>query len=308
MTFITVVAPIYNEENNINEFVRRVSTNLELISSDYKVILVDDGSRDSSWEAISKECGKSNNVVGLRLSKNFGHHFAITAGLNNCKSEWVVVMDTDLQDRPEVIPELFAKAKEGFDIVFVSRTNRPESFLYLMFQKFFYFCLNKLSGIDFDSNQANFSIISKKVVESFKLFPEKTRFYPSTLKWLGFQRTDITASHGNRFSGSPSYSFRKRLNLAVDVILAFSNRPLKFAIGLGVIISIISYSMLIWILIRKYTLGFSIEGWTSIMAFLFFIGGTILIVLGINGIYLGKIYEEVKNRPLYIISEITGSI
>ena len=308
MSLITVVAPIYNEDKNIDEFIMRVKKNLELITSDYKILLVDDGSEDMSWKKIKEACEQSSKVVGLKLSKNFGHHYAITAGIHACNSEWVIVMDSDLQDRPEVIPDLYSKAVEGFDVVLVNRVDRPESFFYMCIQKLFYFALKTLSGVNFDSRQANFSIISKKVVESFKLFPEKARFYPSTLKWLGFKREEINAAHGTRFGGKASYSVKKRIKLAMDVILSFSDRPLKFAIGLGVIISIISYLMLIWILYRKLTTGFSVEGWTSIMAFTFFMGGTILVVLGINGIYLGKIFDQVKNRPLYIIEDSKGAL
>jgi dolichol-phosphate mannosyltransferase len=308
MNLITVVAPIYNEDENIDEFIMRVKTNLESITSDYKILLVDDGSEDMSWNKIKEACEQSSKVVGLKLSKNFGHHYAITAGIHACNSEWVIVMDSDLQDRPEVIPELYSKAVEGFDVVLVNRVDRPESFFYMFMQKLFYFGLKTLSGVNFDSRQANFSIISKKVVDSFKVFPEKARFYPSTLKWLGFKREVINATHGARFGGKASYSFKKRIKLAMDVILSFSDRPLRFAIGLGVIISIISYLMLIWILYRKLTAGFSVEGWTSIMAFTFFMGGTILIVLGINGIYLGKIFDQVKNRPLYIIEDSKGAL
>jgi glycosyltransferase involved in cell wall biosynthesis len=308
MNLITVVAPIYNEDENIDEFIMRVKTNLESITSDYKIILVDDGSEDMSWNKIKEACEQSSKVVGLKLSKNFGHHYAITAGIHACNSEWVIVMDSDLQDRPEVIPELYSKAVEGFDVVLVNRVDRPESLFYMFMQKLFYFGLKTLSGVNFDSRQANFSIISKKVVDSFKVFPEKARFYPSTLKWLGFKREVINATHGARFGGKASYSVKKRIKLAMDVILSFSDRPLRFAIGLGVIISIISYLMLIWILYRKLTAGFSVEGWTSIMAFTFFMGGTILIVLGINGIYLGKIFDQVKNRPLYIIEDSKGAL
>jgi glycosyltransferase involved in cell wall biosynthesis len=306
MTLISVVAPIYNEEQNIIEFLNRVKNNLDKITNDFKIILIDDGSKDRSWNLIQQESEKSEKIIGLKLSKNFGHHYAITAGIHVSKSDWVIVMDSDLQDRPEVIPDLYSKAKEGFDVVFVNRTKRPESVLYLLLQKLFYFSLRVLSGIKFDSRQANFSIISCKVVESFKMFPEKARFYPSTVMWLGFRRAEIEAEHGVRYKGKASYSFKKRVQLAVDIILAFSHRPLKFAIWLGIVISIISYLMFIWIIVRKLTFGFSIEGWTSIMAFMFFIGGTVLVVLGINGVYLGKIFEQVKNRPLYIIEDSKG--
>jgi dolichol-phosphate mannosyltransferase len=303
MTHISVVIPVLNEEKLIAELVNRVTKNVEVIESEYEVIIIDDGSSDQTWESIQQHCNKNPRVKGIKLSKNFGHHYAITAGLDYSQGEWVIVMDGDLQDRPEVIPDLYKKAKEGFDVVFVSRSNRPETFFYKSLQKFFYFLLRTLSGIDFDSRQANFSIINRKVVEAFKKFPENARFYGSTIKWLGFKRTYIEASHGERFSGKPSYTLKKRVNLALDIILSFSDRPLKFAIGIGIFMSILSFSLILWILLGVLNWGFTQVGWPSLMAVILLIGGVVLIVLGIIGTYIGRIFREVRNRPLYVIDE-----
>jgi dolichol-phosphate mannosyltransferase len=215
-------------------------------------------------------------------------------------------MDGDLQDRPEVIPELYNKAQEGYEVVFVSRKNRPESIQYKLAQKMFYFFLRKLSGMDFDSNQANFSIISRKVVEAFGRFSENTRFYGSTIKWLGFNRTQIFADHGQRFSGKPSYTLKKRIKLAFDIILSFSERPLRFAISLGIIISTFSLVLTAWIIYKSIFYDFSVTGWASVISAILFSSGAILVVLGISGIYIGEIFNQVKNRPLYIIEKIQG--
>jgi dolichol-phosphate mannosyltransferase len=303
MTFISVVAPILNEETLISEFIKQVTVQLNKINSDYEVIIIDDGSTDNSWSQIQIAAKDNQKIVGIKLSKNFGHHYAITAGLHNSKGEWVVVMDSDLQDRPEVIPELLDKAQEGFDVVFVSRQQRPESFVYKLGQRLFYASLRFLSGIDFDSKQANFSIINRKVVEAFKKFPENARFYGSTIKWLGFSRASINAAHGLRFSGRPSYTIKKRITLALDIILSFSDRPLRFAIGLGLLMSAVSVLFSLWIFIGAINWGFSVIGWPSLIVSIFFTGGAILIVLGIIGIYLGRIFREVKARPLYVVSE-----
>ena len=303
MTNISVVAPIFNESDLIPEFVKQVVENVEKISSDYEIILVDDGSADDSWSYMESEALKNKKVKAYRLSKNFGHHYAITAGLHNASGEWVVVMDSDLQDRPEVIPELYEKAQQGFDVVFVSRTQRPESFVYKGFQKLFYWLLRVLSGIKFDSRQANFSIINKKVVEAFIKFPEHARFYGSTIKWLGFNRTDIQARHGQRFSGKPGYTIKKRISLASDIIISFSGRPLRFAIVLGLLMSFVSLLLSIWVLVGAFSWGFAVLGWPSLMASILFTGGAILVVLGIIGIYLGRVFQEVKSRPLFIVSE-----
>jgi polyisoprenyl-phosphate glycosyltransferase len=212
-------------------------------------------------------------------------------------------MDGDLQDRPEVIPELYSKAKEGFDLVFVSRVNRPEKIYYRFLQKIFYYLLNLFSGLNFDSKQANFSILHRKVVDAYKLFPENSRFYGSTIKWLGFNSASINAQHGSRFSGKPSYTLRKRFQLALDIILAFSNKPLRMIIYLGMILTTISIMTLALVLTKKIQMpnGLNNETFTTFGTFL--LGGVILIALGIIGIYIGNIYIQVKQRPLYVVSE-----
>jgi dolichol-phosphate mannosyltransferase len=303
MTLLSVVIPVFNENTLINELIRRVKLNVEKITQDYEIILVDDGSSDSTWEKISDEARLENRIKGIKFSRNFGHHYAITAGLHEAAGQWVVVMDGDLQDRPEVIPELYSKAQEGFEVVFVSRKNRPEKLYYRIAQRLFYLILRILSGIEFDSKQANFSIINKKVVEAFRNFPEHARFYGSTLKWLGFKRSEVFADHGVRFSGKPAYSLKKRIKLASDIIIAFSERPLKLAIGLGVLISTFSTIIAIWLVYGKFNWGFSVTGWTSLMFSIFFLSGILFVILGIHGIYLGRLFQEVKNRPLYIVSE-----
>jgi glycosyltransferase involved in cell wall biosynthesis len=303
MVLLSVVIPVYNESSLINELIRRVKTNIKLITEDYEIIIVDDGSQDNTWNSIEEEAKSESRIKGVKFSRNFGHHYAITAGLHNSNGDWVVVMDGDLQDRPEVIPDLYKKAQEGFDVVFVSRKNRPEKLYYRIAQKFFYLILRTLSGIDFDSRQANFSIINKKVVGAFKNFPENARFYGSTIMWLGFKRTLIYADHGVRFSGKPSYTFRKRLKLAIDILISFSERPLKVAIGIGVILSTLSTLIAIRIAFGALQHGYSVSGWASLIVSVFFLGGSILTALGIVGIYLGRVFNEVKKRPLYIVEE-----
>jgi dolichol-phosphate mannosyltransferase len=209
-------------------------------------------------------------------------------------------MDGDLQDRPEVIPDLYKKAQEGFDVVFVSRQNRPEKLYYRVAQKVFYWVLRNLSGLDFDSRQANFSIISKKVVEAFKAFPENKRFYGSIILWLGFKRSFIMANHGKRHSGKPSYSFRKRIKLATDIILSFSERPLKWSIALGFTMSFLSMASVVCIIYQKIYFGFEVLGYASVIAAIFFSAGVVLIVVGVSAIYIGAIFNQIKSRPLYI--------
>jgi glycosyltransferase involved in cell wall biosynthesis len=306
MSQLSVVIPVLNEELIINHLIEKVKINIEGLTLDYEIIIVDDGSDDKTWEIVVEESLKNNKVKGIKLSRNFGQHYAITAGLFNSTGQWVVVMDGDLQDRPEIIPELYKKSQEGFDIVFVSRQNRPESLPYLFMQKIYYVTLRFLSGIDFDSTKANYSIISKQVVESFRNFPEQSRFYGSTIKWLGYRQATISAQHGKRYAGKTSYSIRKRINLASDVIFSFSVRPLKFAIYLGLTVTLFSFLFLFWTI---GTLIFSenvVEGWTSVISFMGILGGTIITILGIIGNYIGRTYEQVKNRPLFIVADSTN--
>jgi glycosyltransferase involved in cell wall biosynthesis len=303
MTHLSVVVPVYNESSLIKELIHQIKSSVKSLTEDFEIILVDDGSQDETWNFIEHEANQEKRIKGIKFSRNFGHHYAITAGLHNSKGEWVVVMDGDLQDRPEVIPDLYNKAQTGFDVVFVSRQNRPERLYYRLAQKIFYWTLRTLSGIDFDSRQANFSIINRKVVEAFKNFPENARFYGSTIKWLGFKRSFILADHGTRHSGKPSYTLKKRIKLASDIILSFSERPLKFAIGLGLLISTISILLALWIVYGTFKWGYTVTGWSSGIVSILFSSGIILTVLGIIGIYLGRIFQEVKGRPLFIISE-----
>jgi dolichol-phosphate mannosyltransferase len=304
MATISVILPIYNEETLIEELVSRVVLNLQQVTEDYEIILIDDGSIDESWKNIVSITEINQKLRAIKFSKNFGHHYAISAGLKHSSGDWVIVMDSDLQDRPEVIPDLYRKTLEGYDVVFVSRKNRPENWIYLITQRIYYFFLNRISGIKFDSNQANFSIISRKVVESYKKLNESTVFYGSSILWLGFKRTSIDAVHGVRHSGKPSYTFKKRVKLGLDIVLSFSDRPLKFAILLGLMMSLTSLLLGINIVYRATTQGFSVVGWSSLIATIFFTSGIVLVVLGIIGLYLGEVFKQVKNRPQYIIDTI----
>ena len=303
MTHISIVIPVLNEDQLIHELISRVIYSAETITEDFEIVIVDDGSVDKTWFKIKIESEIDNRVKGIKFSRNFGHHFAITAGVHKAQGDWVVVMDGDLQDRPEVIPELYKKAIEGFDIVFVLRQGRKENLIYLLAQRFFYLLLNALSGIKFDYRKANFSIISRKVVEAFKEFNEYSRFYGSTIKWLGFNHTEISALHGSRYAGKTSYSIKSRLKLASDIIFSFSERPLKYSIVIGFLISLTAVASSFWIVFSSIVWGYAVLGWASLMVITLFVGGIVLITLGIVGVYIGRIFQEVKSRPKYIVEE-----
>lgn len=304
MPHLSVVAPIYREEDGVAELVRRLVASLAEVTEDFEIILVDDGSRDRSWERICEAALTEPRLRGLRFTRNFGQHYAITAGLELAKGDWVVVMDGDLQDRPEMIPALYAKAREGYDVVFVERQDRPEGRFYLLLQRLFYLILRYLAGTDYNPEHGNFSIISQRVVEGFRSLSENLRFYAGIVWWLGYRRTSIPARHGRRFAGRSVYSPGKRLRLAMAIIVAHSDRPLRLSIGLGFTMATLSfcYGSYIFLGVLFGELE-TVEGWASLMVSTFFVGGIILSVLGIIGVYVGKLYHEVKKRPLYIVSD-----
>jgi glycosyltransferase involved in cell wall biosynthesis len=304
MTHLSVVIPVLNESGLINELIERVVVNAKKITENFEIIMVDDGSKDKTWDEIRENVEKENRVLAIKFSRNFGHHYAISAGIHKSLGEWVVVMDGDLQDRPEVIPDLYKKALQGFDTVFVSRKNRPESIFYKIAQKFFYFVLNSLSGLKFDSTQANFSIINRKVVDAFKKFPENSRFYSSTINWLGFEKGIVIAEHGKRFYGKPSYTFKTRMNLAINILVNFSERPLKFPLYLGSLTLILSIILFIKEIIGHKLSEQEINNMNLIFLTITFNIGLTSIILGVIGLYIGKIYNETKNRPLYVVSEV----
>jgi dolichol-phosphate mannosyltransferase len=297
------VIPVYNETELIEELIGRTNKVLLEMEISYEILLVDDGSVDDSWSKITSLKARFPNLKSIKFSRNFGHHYAISAGLREVTGDFAVVMDGDLQDRPEVIPKLFQKIHEGFDVVFVARENRPESKLYLLLQRIYYFVLNTLSGLEFNSKYANFSIINRKVIDSFNLLSENTRFYGSSILWLGYKKGEVSAQHGTRFAGKPSYTISKRIRLALDVIIAFSDRPLKFAIYLGITQALVSIIFVVN-LVSKYFLGSNSESIQEIiLASIFLSTGIIVLILGLIGIYIGRIYRETKMRPLFLISE-----
>lgn len=303
MAHISAVIPVYQEEQLMRELYRRLRDALESISNDFEILFVEDGGKDNTWEVITELSRVDPRVRGLRFSRNFGQHYAITAGLDNCDGDWVVVMDGDLQDRPEVIPSLYQKVQEGYEIVFVARQDRPESTRYRLIQRIFYRIFQMLAATTHDPEFGNFSIISRRVVEHFRGMHESLRFYGGIVHWLGFEQTSIRAKHGERFAGETQYNLRKRVQLAVSMILAHSDRPLSFSIGVGLAMAVFSLGYGTYIVIRASIYDFSIEGWASVMAAIFFTGGMILTVLGVIGVYIGKIFNEMKSRPLYVVAD-----
>jgi len=309
MPEISVVAPIYNQRpETLIELTQRLMASISKITEDFEVILVDDGSVNDAWSAISDIARSNPKVRGFHLARNFGQHVAITAGLDHADGNWVVVMDADLQDRPEVICELYAKAQQGYDVVFVNRSERPVSFFYRMIAAAFYLILNALSGQDYNRLQGNFSIVSSKAVRSFRLLREPGRFYGGMLRWVGFRHGSITSSHAPPDAGQTSYSFIKRVRFALGLIVSFSTRLLYFSIIIGIGMAIISFVMAGYIITEKILYPhYPLQGWPSVMTAIFFTAGVTNVAIGIAGIYIGQILQQTRGRPLYVVAAVTPS-
>jgi dolichol-phosphate mannosyltransferase len=300
---ISIVSPVFKAQSIIEDLVIRIIKSVGEITPDYEIILVDDGCPENSWKSIEELALDNPRVKGVKLSRNFGQHYAITAGLDNAAGNWVVVMDCDLQDQPEEICKLFKKAQEGYDIVLAQRENRKDNFFKKNYSKLFYRTLGYLTGSEQDETIANFGIYSKRVVVEIIKMRESIRYFPTMVKWVGFRVAKVPVEHAKRVEGKSSYNLKGMLNLALDIILAYSDKPLRLTIKLGVIISFIAILMAFYTLIQWLAGGILVIGYASLITSIWFLSGCILITLGVVGLYVGKTFEGVKNRPLYIIEK-----
>jgi len=301
--FISIVTPVYRCSDSIDELYARLTKTLPHISNDYEIIFVNDGSPDNAWEKISLLAKIDNKVKGINLSRNFGQHNAIIAGLEHTKGEWVVVMDCDMQDMPEEISNLYKKCMEGFDIVLARRKNRKDNFLIKTLSKAFYKILSYLTETHQEHTIANFGIYKKPVINSLKSMGDYNKYFPTMIRWVGFKTAEIDVIHSKRESGKSSYNLKNRINLSIDVILSFSNKPLKLMIKLGFFFSLASLILAIYFVCRYFIVGIAVSGWTSLIISIWFLSGLIIFMLGILGLYIGKTFDKVKNRPNYIISD-----
>ncbi len=300
---LSVVSPVYKAEKIVDELTRRIQEAVSGITNDYEIILVEDGSADAGWQKIEAQSVLDNRVKGIKLSRNFGQHNAITAGLDHCKGEWVVVMDCDLQDRPEEIPRLYKKALEGYDIVYARRRQRQDSFLKKIFSKLFYKLFAWLSGVPQDGSIANFGIYSAKAIQAVNELREPLRSFATMIKWVGFKSSGIWVEHAERQDGKTTYSFKKLVQLAMDISLAFSDKPLKLTVKLGAVIAFSAFLFGVFTIYRYFTGQITAAGYTSLIVSLWFLSGLIIFILGVIGLYLGKVFEGIKARPLYIIEK-----
>jgi polyisoprenyl-phosphate glycosyltransferase len=303
---LSVVVPVYGCPEMLAELHTRLVAALETLPGLFEILLVNDACPAGSWDAIKSIASHDPRVKGIDLSRNFGQHRAITAGLDCALGAWVVVMDCDLQDRPEEIPRLYAKAVEGNDIVLGRRVNRVDSRRKKLGSRFFYSLLSYLTDTRIDADICNFGIYGRPVIDAIKSMREELRFFPLLVRWVGFKSTTVEIEHAGRSGGSSGYTFSKLMKLATDTMLAYSDKPLRITIQLGGLIAIISIIFAIYVLVQALTTHIPVMGWASLMVSIWFLAGLLIMILGMIGIYLGKAYSEAKDRPLYLIREKTG--
>lgn len=306
-TSVSIIIPCYNETGNIKVLYQRILESVNKLDVDYELIFIDDGSIDETFNII-KSLHKENSKAKLvSFSRNFGHQAAIIAGLDFCKGDCAIMMDADLQHPPELIPEMISLWKDGFEIVNTIRDETSsETFFKKLTSRGFYKLINMISKTKIEAGSADFRLLDRKVIESFKEIGEYSIFIRGMINWMGFNSTQIHYSSSERFSGASKYSIRKMISFALDGITSSSSMPLHISMVLGLLISLLSFIYLVYALYIRFFTNEALEGWTSIIISVLFIGGIQLISIGILGEYLGKIFYEVKKRPRYIINKRIG--
>lgn len=300
---ISIVSPEYKGARMVQELVDRIAASVSTITEDYEIILVNDASPDDTWCEIEKACVKDKRVKGLNLSRNFGQHNAITAGLRYVQGEWVVIMDCDLQDKPEEIPNLYKKAKEGYDYVVARRVVKQVGWWKRFSSTAFHATLDWLAGSKTDPAVGNFGIYSKKVVEAILAIPQQTRGLQTLLSVVGFYHSSIEVEQAESGRGGSSYTLHKLFAQAFNVILARTNKPLRIAVGLGFTMSALSLLVALYNLIARWIGIIQLAGYTTTVFSIWFVGGLMLFVMGILGLYIGKIFDQVKGKPLFVVSK-----
>jgi polyisoprenyl-phosphate glycosyltransferase len=296
---ISIVVPLYNEEKNIRLMYDRLVSSILKITSNFEIIYVNDGSKDNSFLELVKLSKEDERVKYINFSRNFGHQIAVTAGLDYSKGAAVVIIDGDLQDPPEVIPEMYAKHKEGFEVVYGQRLKRKgDNFFKKITAKYFYRILKKITSINIPLDTGDFRLIDQKIVKDLKNMPEQNKFLRGQIAWLGYRQTSVFFERDERKFGETGYPFSKMLKFALDGITGFSDVPLQFVTKTGIFISFISFLVILYAIFSHFILERTITGWTSLIISSMFIGGVQLISVGIIGEYISRINKNVQNRPL----------
>lgn len=301
---ISVIVPIYNEEKIISELYSRLQRTVSQISKNYELIFINDGSKDHSLLELLKLSDQDPRVFYINFSRNFGHQIAVTAGLDASYGQAVVIIDGDLQDTPELITDLYAKYKEGYEVVYAKRKERKgESAFKKVTAKLFYRTLKRITAIDIPLDTGDFRLIDRKVVNYLNQMPEQNKFLRGQIAWLGFKQTEVLFNRDKRKYGKTGYSLGKMLRFAMDGITSFSDKPLQLVTKLGLIISFVSFIIILYAIYSHFILDRTITGWTSLIISSMFIGGVQLISIGVIGEYISRINKNVLKRPLYIIEK-----
>ncbi len=304
---ISVVVPVYRGAPFLRELHRRLVATIEPLVARFEIVLVEDGGPDESWSIIEDLARQDARVRGIALSRNFGQHHAITAGLQHARGQWIVVMDGDLQDPPEEIAKLWAKAQEGHDCVLARRVRRGDASGKRLSSWLFYQVFNYLADLDYryDGTVANFSLISRRVADAINGMGEAVRFYGGFLTWAGFDKTYVDVNHVRSPGGESGYTFFKLMKLAINLILAHSNKPLRLCVYAGLLLSTLAFAGGVVHVARVVLHGSPVMGWTSLIVSVWFSTGAIILALGMLGLYIDRIFTEVKHRPLYIVRKTT---
>lgn len=308
-SLISIVVPCYNEQEVIGETVKRIKSFCSELDAnlDVELLFVDDGSRDRTRELLRVFATEDDRIRVIGFARNFGHQIAVTAGIDAARGDAVVLIDADLQDPPEVVHQMIAKWREGYDVVYGTRTERPgESAFKLATARGFYRLLNKLSDVPIPLDTGDFRLMSRPVVDTLNAMPERDRFVRGMVSWVGFKQIALPYKRAERFAGESKYPLRKMLKFATDGILSFSTKPLQMSIGFGMITAFLSMLGIVYALVMRLFTDIHVAGWTLLMIAVLFIGGVQLICVGILGEYIGRIYNEIKCRPLYVADEYIG--
>jgi dolichol-phosphate mannosyltransferase len=304
---VSIVVPVFNEVEMIGQMYARISSAARaLVDLDYELVVVDDGSRDGSFRALTVLAKQDGRLRVLKLSRNFGHQTAITAGIDAARGDCVIVIDADLQDPPEVIPAMVQKWREGFDVVYGVREKRAgESAMKLFTAAAFYRVLNWLTSVPIPLDVGDFRLVSRRVADRLRRMREKDRFVRGLVSWVGYAQVGVSYRRDPRVAGETKYPYRKMIKFAIDGLTGFSTVPLKMATWLGYLASAFAFLYLLGVFVQKW-LGYTVQGWATIMVAMLFLGGVQLICLGILGEYLGRVFDQVKDRPLYVIEEFVN--
>jgi len=300
----SIIIPIYNEQENIHKLYDRLKSVMNGMNVSHEFVFVNDGSRDRSMILIKELAAKDSSVHYINLSRNFGHQIAVTAGIDHVRGKAIVIIDADLQDPPELIAEMYAKMKEGFEVVYAKRKSRKgESALKKLTAKWFYRILASITSIDIPVDTGDFRLMDRKIVDVLRSMPEQQKFLRGQISWIGFNQTYVEYNRDERHGGETGYTYKKMLRFALDGITSFSNLPLKFATAAGFVVSGITFIVILYALYARFISKDFVPGWTSLILAVLFIGGVQLITIGIIGEYISRLSANVRNRPLYIMGE-----